>query len=187
MFSRAKTFKGLWGNLKFLVHYKTWATVVIFLLGVLVGFFLFSEVVLAESLEDRLKRHEGVRHCVYEDIFQNPTIGVGHLLRKPVDMTTCWTSEQIERVLAHDITRARHNAAAEYGHGFYALPKAIENLLTELAFQLGGSGLSKFTTFLGLIRDGQYQAAGADLLDSKLAKQLPKRTQEQARILERVR
>ena len=154
-------------------------------IGLILGFGLFS-VAYGETLEERLKRHEGVRHCVYQDIYQNPTIGVGHLLKKPVDVNLCWTDEKVERVLDHDIYRARHNAADDYGHGFYSLPEPVSDLLTELAFQLGGTGLSHFTTFLGLVRDGEYKAASADLLNTRLAKQLPKRTTEQAKILERV-
>ena len=140
IFSRAKSFRGLWGNIRFLILYKTWATLVVFALGVLLG--LIPGLVFAESLEERIKRHEGVRHCVYYDVFHNPTIGVGHLLKKPVERNTCWTSEQVERVLEHDIYRARHNAAADYGPGFYSLPEPVSDLLTELSFQLGGSGLS---------------------------------------------
>jgi len=185
IFSRAKSFRGLWGNIRFLIFYKTWATLVVFALGVLLG--LIPGLVFAESLEERLKRHEGVRHCVYYDVFHNPTIGVGHLLKKPVERNTCWTSEQVERVLEHDIYRARHNAAADYGPGFYSLPEPVSDLLTELSFQLGGSGLSTFTTFMGLLRDGKYRAASADLLETRLAKQLPMRTKEQAKILERVK
>ena len=186
MFSRARSFKGLWGNLKFLISYKTWATLVIFIFGLLLGYGIFATV-HAETLEERLKRHEGVRHCAYADQYGNPTIGVGHLLRKPVDMNTCWTSEQVERVLAHDIYRARHNAVADYGHGYYSLPQSVQDILTELAFQLGGAGLEKFSTFLRLVQQGDYKAASADLLSTKLANQLPKRTKEQARILERAK
>ncbi len=35
--SRATSFKGLWGNLKFIVAWKTWAAVVMFAAGVAVG------------------------------------------------------------------------------------------------------------------------------------------------------
>ena len=40
--TRAKTVKGVWGNLKFLVHYKTWATLAVFFTGVAVGMAVMS-------------------------------------------------------------------------------------------------------------------------------------------------
>lgn len=36
-FSRAKSLRGVWGNLKFIVHYKTWAVIVLVTLAVLLG------------------------------------------------------------------------------------------------------------------------------------------------------
>jgi len=184
MFSRAKSLKGLWGNVKFIVKFKSWATILIFAFGIAVGL-LIPYVSLAETLEERLKRHEGVRHCVYNDVYDNPTIGVGHLLSRPVIPNMCWEDFQIERVLQHDIYTATHNAAADVGPEFYNLPDNVQNVLIELSFQLGGAGLSHFTTFLSLVRSGDYQAASLDLLGTKLAEQLPKRTREQARILRR--
>lgn len=44
MFSRARSLKGVWGNLKFIVHYKTWAVIALsvfwFCLGTAFGLWL---------------------------------------------------------------------------------------------------------------------------------------------------
>lgn len=44
MFSRARSLRGVWSNLKFIAHYKTWATLCVviaaMLLGVIVGLLL---------------------------------------------------------------------------------------------------------------------------------------------------
>ena len=37
MFSRAKSFRGLIGNIKYLIQYKTWSALVIFLVGICIG------------------------------------------------------------------------------------------------------------------------------------------------------
>ena len=37
----AKSWKGVWGNLKFLVGYKAWATLIVFGAGVLLGSYVF--------------------------------------------------------------------------------------------------------------------------------------------------
>ena len=39
MFSRAKSLKGLVGNVKFIIQYKTWASLIVFMLGYIAGTF----------------------------------------------------------------------------------------------------------------------------------------------------
>jgi len=39
MFSRAKTLKGLVNNVKYIIQYKTWASLVVFILGYIAGTF----------------------------------------------------------------------------------------------------------------------------------------------------
>ena len=48
-FSRAKTVRGLVGNVKFITKYKSWATLAIFLAGVLFGYAGRHYDILAEG------------------------------------------------------------------------------------------------------------------------------------------
>ena len=131
-----------------------------------------------ETLRERLIRHEGYRDCAYEDTLGNPTIGIGHLLRKPVSEDLCWSREQIDHAFHHDLDRAKTDADHAYGFGFGSLPPQVRDVLTEMAFQLGGAGLSRFRKFLLLIRAGHYQDAADDLLTTRLAQQAPNRIKE---------
>lgn len=138
-----------------------------------------------ETLVERLVRHEGKAPCVYGDIYGNPTIGVGHLLMKPVDPDLCWTAEKIMSALDHDIDRAGDNARFDYGSGFYTLPHDVQDILTEMAFQLGGSGLAGFRQTLAAIRAGDYELAADNMLRSRWAMQTPNRAEELACLMRR--
>jgi len=140
-----------------------------------------------ERLEDRIKRHEGVQKCVYDDIYGNPTIGVGHLLKKPVPENLCWKIKKINATLAQDLERARDGARHDFGDGWHLQPVLARDVLTEMAFWIGPGALSHFNRFLSLTRAGRYQDAAADLLTTKLARQVPARTRELACLLRNVK
>ena len=135
-----------------------------------------------EGLQARLVRHEGVRRCVYADQFENPTIGVGHLLPRPAPEGLCWPEDKIFAVLQHDIERAasgaRHDLDAD---GIWAkLRRGPREVLIEMSFQLGSSGLWRFSRMLSAVRWGDFDRAADEMLDSRWAKQTPGRAQELA-------
>ena len=139
---------------------------------------------LSEGLQDRLIRHEGWRSCVYSDQFGNRTIGVGHLLRRPVPNNLCWSQNKVIATLYHDIHRAQSNAQHDIGrNNWKRIPKHVQEAITELSFQLGGHGLAKFRRMLAAIRAHRYGAAANELLDSRLARQTPHRAEELACII----
>ena len=132
------------------------------------------------DLESRIKHHEGVRSCTYRDTLGNYTIGVGHLLKRPVVRNMCWQDRKVAAVFQNDLARAIDNARHDFGDRFDALPRPVQEVLIELSFQVGGYGLLKFRRMLADIHRGEYAAAADELLDSRLARQTPSRTNEQA-------
>ncbi len=136
-----------------------------------------------DTLQERVIRHEGYRACVYEDIYGNPTIGVGHLLKRPVPDDLCWDRHKVYATLAHDLERAERGAARDYGKGFHSLPEHVREVLSEMAFWIGPAGLSRFHGMMTDIRRENYAGAAVELLDSRLAKQVPGRAQELACLL----
>ena len=134
------------------------------------------------SLFQRIELHEGRRLCPYEDSLGNLTVGVGHLLRRPA-MMECWTHARVDHVFAADVRAARRYARLDAGDSWLGLPRLQRDVLTELAFQLGGRGLAMFTRMLGAISARDYEQAAADLLASRLARQTPARTRELACLL----
>ena len=139
---------------------------------------------VSEGLHSRLARHEGRRKCVYTDTLGHPTIGVGHSLRQPADMDLCWTDAKIDSVLQADIAQAEANAAYDYGDGFNELPQVRQDVLTEMAFQLGGSGLLHFSHMLESLRAGDPAKAAEEMLASKWHHQTAARAEELACLME---
>ena len=137
--------------------------------------------IAGEEMRNRITRHEGIRRCVYKDQFGNPTIGVGHRLHEPVPDDLCWDIVKIAAVLALDIEHARGNAKHDLGEEAWdRTPYIQQDVLTEMAFQIGGNGLMHFRKMLAAVRDGDFELAAAELLDSRLARQTPKRAKELA-------
>ena len=140
-----------------------------------------ADCVSGEEMSNRITRHEGIRRCVYKDQFGNPTIGVGHMLHDPVPANLCWDISKIAAVLALDIEHARGNAIHDLGEEAWSrTPPTQQDVLTEMAFQLGGIGLMHFRRMLAAVRAGDFNKASEELLDSRLARQTPKRAAELA-------
>ena len=135
-----------------------------------------------EGLQARLTRHEGLRPCVYFDQFDNPTIGVGHLLKRPVPVGLCWSDSKIQAVLDHDIARAKSNARHDLNddEAWESLSQDRQAVLVEMSFQLGGNGLLHFQKMLAHVRKSEFGAAADEMLNSRWARQTPKRAQELA-------
>jgi lysozyme len=56
-------------------------------------------------------------------------------------------------------------------------------IVTEMVFQLGYNGTSKFKKTLGYIKEGSYYQASKEMLDSDWAKQTPERAMSLSKIM----
>ena len=57
------------------------------------------------------------------------------------------------------------------------LPQEVQHILTNMCFQLGQGGLSKFKNFKIAIEDYQFKRASEEMLDSRWSQQTPERAQ----------
>jgi lysozyme len=130
-----------------------------------------------ESIKDMLIRHEGLRLKVYTDTVGKATIGVG---RNLVDRGL--TKDEAMYLLDNDIADFKHQLFAKLPW-FYSLPEAAQNVMLDMGFNLGIGGLLTFTTTLGHIEKGEYEAASYSMLQSKWAKQVGNRAIELSNIL----
>lgn len=155
---------------------------VLFIAGALCSVANAADCDPSEGLEARLIRHEGYRVCPYKDTLGNWTIGVGHLMKRPVDESHCWPDSKILVVFHHDVERAEDNARHDVNNNsvWATLPRVKREVLIEMAFQLGGSGLHHFRRMLSAVRVKQYPRAAQEMRNSKWARQTPVRAQELA-------
>ncbi len=134
---------------------------------------------MPETLEDRLKRHEGFRAEPYLDTTGHWTIGYGHQCpRNHISVT----EPQALVILRADILLAQTGL-------IHALPwmagidPARRDVFVELAFEMGLDGLLGFHRTLTDAQDGLWVRCSVDVLLSEWAVQVKGRALELAQIL----
>ena len=125
-----------------------------------------------------LTRHEGRRPFPYTDTAGRLTIGVG---RNLTDRGL--SGGEIDLLLANDIAAARAACRRLYGAGFEGASMARRHALISMAFNLGQTRLAGFRRFRAAVRDGDWDRAAAEALDSRWATQTGRRADEVAALL----
>ncbi len=128
-----------------------------------------------------IAREEGRRSAAYPDPLTGGapwTIGVGHTGTE-VHPGLVWTDPKIDAQLARDIAHAEAglDRALPWWRG---LCDVRQDVVVQMAFQLGVAGLLKFRTTLGHIEAGRFGAAADAMLASAWADQTPARAKRLA-------
>jgi len=143
---------------------------------------------LTDELRARVQDHEGLRTSVYLDSLGKKTVGIGHLVRhfeeerfaEGVEIPM----EEILEIFEMDLNRAAAGADMliedNVGHD---LPQHIAEVVLEMVFQLGTTGVSKFKKFWKALRVKDYKTAAAEMQDSRWHSQTPKRCESLAEIV----
>jgi lysozyme len=122
-----------------------------------------------------LTRDEGCRLRVYNDSLGVPTIGVGRNLRDK-------GISQIEADFLLDNDIAEYSAAVLARiPAAYRLDEVRRAVLVGMAFNLGLTGLMKFSKLLAAVERGDYDVAAAEMMDSRWATQVGDRAARLAR------
>ena len=130
-----------------------------------------------DDLKARIKEHEGFRDQIYKDSLGFATIGYGHLVldTDPFIEGQSYPKEHLEKVFDGDFNIAKDNANKLIGD--IALNHQAKCVIIEMVFQLGICGVSKFKNMWKALGEGDYQTASEEMLDSRWAKQTPKRAE----------
>ncbi len=142
---------------------------------------LLAVTASALDLTSTLKGEEGFSANVYKDHLGYDTIGYGHRCSANHSAVTV---AEAEKILASDIVEAIKNVEKLIGKN---QPKEVKEIVTAMAFQIGFSGVSKFKGMLAKIQSGDYKGASKEMLDSKWAKQTPKRAQRMSDLMAAVK
>ena len=120
------------------------------------------------SVIESIVKHEGFRSKPYPDPIKGwdvPTFGHG-LTHIAVD--------ESRRLVENRVSEIMHQLDMRLP--FYReLPNAAQDVLIEMAYQLGIAGLLKFKDTLKALSAGKYRTASAEMLDSIWASQTPRR------------
>ncbi|MEI7893654.1 MAG: glycoside hydrolase family protein [Myxococcales bacterium] len=115
-----------------------------------------------------IERDEGRRRNAYRDTVGIWTVGVGHA-RVPAG--TVWTDDEIDRVLASDIADVIASLDKRLPW-WRTLDDARQDVLVNMAFNLGVAGLLGFKNSLADIQAGQFESAAKRMLQSRWSKQV---------------
>jgi len=128
------------------------------------------------STERLLIKHEGFRSKIYEDTRGIKTIGYGFNLEAGI------SEEEALLLLRHRIEKIRTRLSEDFEF-FNRLSTARQDVLINMAYNLGYSGLLKFRKMLAAIAEEDWAKAKYELLDSAAARELHNRYNELARLL----
>ena len=130
-------------------------------------------------LLESVKKHEGYRNKVYLDTLGKRTVGVGHLC-----VEEFWEDDkEYEEKFLMDILEADLQNAIKGSkdlmseHGCMDMDEVAEEIIIEMIFQLGKTGVSKFKNMWKALSALEYSTAASEMLDSRWAKQTPNRAQ----------
>ena len=135
------------------------------------------------DLKARIKKHEGYRDTIYKDSLGFSTIGYGHLVLQTdrYEKGVTYRKKDLEKVFNTDFNTAKSNAN-QLIEGLPIHHKA-KCVIIEMVFQLGMGGVSKFKKMWKALKQNNYQIASEEMLDSRWAKQTPKRAEELSNVM----
>jgi len=135
------------------------------------------------DLKARIKKHEGFVPKIYKDSLGFATIGYGHLVLETDRFKegVTYKKKDLEEVFDSDFNTAKSNANQLIeGLPIHHQAKCV---IIEMVFQLGIGGVSKFKKMWKALKQNDYQIASEEMLDSKWAKQTPKRAEELSSVM----
>ena len=132
-----------------------------------------------ERLLKSVREHEGYRNKVYLDTLGKRTVGVGHLC-----VEDFWEDDKeyeekfLMTILEHDLETAI-KGAARLCSNCPDIDDLAKEIIIEMVFQLGETGVSKFKNMWKALEQSppEYSVAASEMLDSRWATQTPNRAQ----------
>ena len=128
-----------------------------------------------------LKGEEGCRLAAYQDTLGVWTIGWGHTGPEIVKGLV-WTQSQADAQLEADLDAIVDGLVADIPW-FEGLDPIRQDVLADMAFNMGDAGLMDFKNTLALVDSGQFTRAAAAMLASTWASQVPTRAVRLAKMM----
>ena len=144
---------------------------------------------LEEKIREKLIFEEGKRNNIYRCSEGYLTVGVGHKItnndvESVMEEGDYIDDDRIEYLLKRDMNFAIIGVDSIFaGHD---IPDEIRLVMTDMCFQLGKTGLSKFKKMIKAIKEKDYELAAYEALNSKWAVQTPNRAKRNAEILRKI-
>ena len=136
-----------------------------------------------EDLKSRIKKHEGFLAKVYLDSLGKATIGYGHLLTEEDDFVegVIYDKDILEALFEKDFNKAVQGAEELLKD--YNIALVAKEIIIEMVFQLGKTGVSKFKKMFDALKNNDYSRAAAEMLNSAWYRQTPSRCEELSELM----
>jgi len=131
-----------------------------------------------DELTGSVKLSEGFRDHIYKDTEGFATIGWGHKVvhEDNFEEGKTYTKEELQEVFDKDLNKAIGLARQLMEeNNVRDLPTTAQHTITEMCFQLGKSGVSKFRNMWNALQNRDFNTASLEMLDSKWNRQTPNR------------
>ena len=124
------------------------------------------------SLIESVKKNEGYRSMVYKDSLGIDTIGYGFAI-KDLELD----EDIAELILIRKLADLQERISSTF-NWFNNANEVVKDVVTNMCYQLGISGFSKFKKTIYYLETEQYEEASIEMLDSLWHKQTPNRSKE---------
>ena len=133
------------------------------------------------NLKESLKKHEGYEPRVYKCPNGFDTIGYGFAIKD------LFMDEEIADLILDKKIRgilARIQGDEEWDSWFFDKQEPVQDVLVNMIFQIGFSGVKKFKKTIKYIKEDNFLMAAEEMLDSKWARaDSPNRAKELSEII----
>lgn len=129
-----------------------------------------------DSIVRMIKEHEGLSLSMYYDSVGVPTIGYGHNLNYPI------SEEAANQIFMDDLQIAVNGLLINKPVADTLNPERF-GVLCDMCFNLGINRLLGFKKMWAAIEAGDFDTAADEMLDSKWAAQVGRRSIELSRIM----
>tara|TARA_R110002020_G_scaffold408056_2_gene618001 strand:- start:541 stop:948 length:408 start_codon:yes stop_codon:yes gene_type:complete len=132
---------------------------------------------MTSHLLKAVKLSEGFRDRVYKDTLGIDTIGYGFAIKDLV----------LDEDIAEMILRRKLDSLIDRVNKKFKfvkdLPTAGQDVMYEMCYQMGVSGVSKFKKTLLYLENNEFRMASKEMLDSRWARQTPNRAKRLSDII----
>ena len=134
-----------------------------------------------DNLKEMIARHEGYEPRVYKCTNGYDTIGYGFAIKD------LFMDKEIADLILDKKIRgllARIEGDDDWDSWFFDKSETVQDVLVNMIFQIGFSGVKKFKKTIQYIKDDNFLLAGEEMLDSKWARSdSPNRAKELSDII----
>ena len=137
-------------------------------------------MVARDHVKNMIKLHEGYRGEVYADSVGVLTCGYGHALHEGSEIPL----KVNELLFEIDFNKAVENAMKLVSTRSIQVDDVRFAVITDMMFNLGYRGLSKFKNMIAALQSEDYVTASREMLRSKWRTQVGKRAEKLAEMME---